>query len=96
MYEDLKAEAEKIAGTLKQVYQIDSELISESLEGFLPRIPEFNGYYPGSYELLNSSPKNKFVLIITGRDLFADNKSRDDDWVLGVVLKMLQLPRLQE
>jgi len=83
IYENLEKEAQEIDGELKKVYGFESSLFSESLEGMFSSIREFNGYrviFSKASELL----KGKAGLILTTRDIYIDNRSKNDDWVFGV------------
>ena len=80
----MQEESEETARALKEVYGLESKLIDGNLKGLLPAIPEFNGYAPLSWKLIETVGSfGDAVLILTPRDLYADNKSKEDDWVFG-------------
>ena len=85
LHENMQAEAEKVAAAVKDAYGIESKLVCEDLEQHLVPIPQFEGYHPLSRTLIQHAGElGKAVLILTGKDLFANEESKDDDWVFGV------------
>lgn len=84
LHEALQEEAQEVEKALKEVYGLKSKLINKNLEGLFPVIPEFNGYFPlGWHGIDFASSFGNAVLILTPRDLYGDNKSKEDDWVFG-------------
>ncbi|MBI2671291.1 hypothetical protein HYX18_04940 [Candidatus Woesearchaeota archaeon] len=85
VHENLPEEASKIKKVVKEVFNIESILINANLDRFFIPIQEFNGYWSHpsekGYELIVGL-KNT-VLIITPRDIYSDNKSKEDDFVFG-------------
>jgi len=96
LHENLQKEAERVASTFEEVYKIKSELLNESLEGIFKPIPEFEGFSESADKIwyVLKSILNKAVLVITDRDIYADNKSKEDDWVFGYCVGNLSLASL--
>ena len=84
LHENMQEEAENTANSIKEVYGLESELVDGNLDGLFPEIPEFSGYNPMSWDLIDfANHLGHAVLILTPRDLYADNKNQEDDWVFG-------------
>lgn len=98
LHENMQEEAENTANVLKQIYGLESKLMNENLDRLFKElvIPEFNGYSPGNWNIINyANSLGKAVLILTPRDLYADNKSKEDDWVFGSMWTPESLKREQ-
>ena len=90
IHENLLIEAFEIAQALKKVYGIDSEIIEKDFKGVFKPLPEFDGYLcdlRNFREKLNI-PNGKAVFAMTSRDLYAEDESKDDDWVFGSCLRI--------
>ncbi len=92
IHEQLPEEAKYVAKTVNIVYGLESVLGEEELGNLFIPIPEFNGFkqsYHEIYGYFKDILENEKILILTGRDLYADNKSQDDDWVFGYYYRNL-------
>lgn len=85
VHEKLPEEAAKIAEALKEVYGIDSKVLEKDLEVVLIPIPKFDGYewQPHNFRRKLDILNGKAILAVTSRDLYAEDESKDDDWVFG-------------
>lgn len=88
VHETMPEEASAVAQAVKEAYGIESTLRCIDLEGVFRPILGFNGYWSSSPELSLALLKGniesgKAVLVLTPRDLYFGNNSRDDDWVFG-------------
>jgi len=85
VHENLTEESEEIARVFREVYGFDSVLHNRDLtSAFLP-IPQFNGFWCSEnelYEHLNEFDRKKF-LVVTPRDVYAGDESKEDDWIFG-------------
>lgn len=98
LHENMQEEAQETASALKQAYGLESKLVNENLDKLFDgiAIPEFNGYHPLSWGIIDyAASLGKAVLILTPRDLYADNKSKEDDWVFGSMCTSKDLERDQ-
>ena len=83
VHENLPVEAIAASKVIKDVYGLESLLFDIDLEDeFLP-IPEFEGYWASTFTNLREKFGDKAMLVITPRDLYANNTSRNDDWGFG-------------
>ena len=85
VHENLPAEAAKIAEALKDTYGIDNEIIEKDIGVVLKSITKFEGYEWSAYKFRETLdlPKERAILAVTSRDLYADDQSKEDDWVFG-------------
>lgn len=86
LHENLGYEASKIAEAIKKVYGINSEIKDVNLDGVFKPIPEFDGYWHSSKNITDTTDDNfkgKAILLITDRNLYFGNKSKEDDWIFG-------------
>lgn|SRR3989338_3093902 len=85
VHEGMPEEASKIGDALKIAYGFDSVAISRDIQSAFISLPEFCGFWGSSSELESElreyAPKK--VLVLTARDIYFDNVSKSDDWVLG-------------
>lgn len=93
VHENLPEEAAKIAEALKEVYGINSEVLEKDFEGVFKPIPEFDGYLCSlrNFRKILSIPNGKAILAVTPRDLYAEDESKDDDWVFGSCLPIANI-----
>jgi predicted Zn-dependent protease len=85
IHESLPEEASQIAKSLKEILGLESELMEADLgEAFVP-IPGFDGYWSSALELVEflNLAEGKVALVLTPRDIYSNNKSKDDDWGFG-------------
>lgn len=84
VHEKLLEEALQIADVLNEVFELENELLETDLESVFKPISEFTGYWPSSEELARAlNPDKKASLVLTQRDIYAGNQSKEDDWVFG-------------
>src|SRR3989344_5261476 len=83
-HESMPEEAEEISFQLGKVYGFKNEIVQKDLSSLFPSIPEFGGFRIADelYLSFNDLTKRK-TLVLTPRDLFAANKSKEDDWIFG-------------
>jgi hypothetical protein len=83
VHEDLTKEAERIAQRFRRIYGFDSKLINRDLTPAFVGI--FNGFWDSSEQLkkLLREYANKKILVITPKDIYANNVSQKDDWLFG-------------
>ena len=85
LHENLQREAEKVAAALKKVYGFPVELESRNMDNWFIPLPKFNGFFYQLTEAIETpllqSPKN--IQIITSKDIFAQDKIKEDDWIFG-------------
>ncbi len=93
VHEGLAKEAERVAQRVREVYGFDSNLADRDLSPAFARIPEFDGFWSSDYQLKNFlvDYDSKKVLVITPRDIYANNVSQNDDWIFGYCSENLKL-----
>ncbi|MBM3247309.1 hypothetical protein FJZ17_02095 [Candidatus Pacearchaeota archaeon] len=84
LHENLQLEAQRIRERFLGLFGFESELIQADLTpGFKP-IPQFNGFYISERELARLSGSNKGrVIVLTSKDLYLDDKNKEEDWIFG-------------
>ena len=84
IHENMQKEAEHIAETLRDVYGFESKLSNKNLKKVFQPLPEFNGYWESFSSFLDYLKNEKrSVFVLTPRDMFFDNVSKEDDWAFG-------------
>ncbi len=92
VHENMPGEASIIAGALRDAYGIGSDIEHVNLEGVFTPIPEFGGYLASGVQVTLALQKfksergkgvGKATLVLTPRDLYSGNDSREDDWIFG-------------
>jgi len=92
VHENMPEEASAIAQAVKNAFGIESTIEGIDLEGVFTPIPEFNGYQNSSTGLALAIRKfktdtgkgmEKAVFVLTPRDLYAGEVSKEDDWIFG-------------
>lgn len=85
LHENMPEEAEAISAALREVYGFDNRLINEDLTPVFMKIPAFGGFYyqPRNIADIPKQFGNKKVMILTGKDIYANVRSKDDDWIFG-------------
>lgn len=93
IHEGLAKEAERIAQRFREVYGFDNKLVGMDLTQAFVQIPEFNGFWGSYYQLKKFLEEyaGKKVLILTPRDIYANNVSQNDDWLFGYCSENLTL-----
>ena len=77
----------------REVYGFDSELVDRDLMQAFAAIPEFDGFWSSSSQLnqfLSEYGGNK-VLVLTPKDIYANNVSQNDDWIFGYCARNITL-----
>lgn len=91
-HENMPEEAPVVAQAVQDAFGIDSTIEGIDLSHAFKPITEFNGYWGSSTEVALALRQfrtdtgkgiGKAVLILTPRDLYFGNDSKDDDWVFG-------------
>lgn len=84
LHERMQSEATHLKGLIEEVFAIPVRVLEESLERFFVPLPEFEGYscVPKMALLAEEFPDTA-VFLLTPRDLYLDDKSKDDDWVFA-------------
>lgn len=89
LHENMPLEAEKAAESLKEAYGAESRIVEADLSSCFPPLPEFEGFY-GDFnskeynKLLDEyAQNNEQLLLLTDRDMYFRNRSKDDDWIFG-------------
>ncbi|MEK6943595.1 MAG: hypothetical protein AABX00_06025 [Nanoarchaeota archaeon] len=83
IHENLQREAQAASQALQSAYGLENQLVDVSLEGEFPPLPEFEGYWVSQLTNLRGLFGDKPLLVITPRDLYQLDASKDDDWILG-------------
>src|SRR3989344_6138155 len=85
IHENLPEEARALGIALRELYEIPSHIESCSLDGAFVPHSSGRGFFTSSPLLSETlgTVLQKPVLVITPRDLYAGDKSPDDDWVFG-------------
>lgn len=86
LHEGLYLEASHIAKTLEKALSIRSSLREDDLTSLFEPIPEFNGFWHSCNRISQhfyESTKRKKVLVLTSKDIYFSNKSKDDDYCFG-------------
>ena len=93
LHENLQKEAENIAARFNSRYGFNSEIINRDLtSAFLP-IPEFNGFWESTSNLKQFLGEygDKKVFVLTPKDIYYTNTSKDDDWIFAVCADNINL-----
>lgn len=94
LHENLTREAEDVAEKINEVFGIQSSLASQDLGSVFDKIDQFDGYLNYSkklHKLIDFYGDGNKVLVLTDRDIYINNKSRDDDWIFGYYYKNIIL-----
>lgn len=85
LHERMHSEATHLGGLIEEVFAIPVRLIEDDLERLFVPLPKFAGCRcePNSTLLTREFPDTA-VFLLTPRDLYLGEKSKDDEWVLGV------------
>ncbi len=94
LHENLDSEAESIANSFKDVFNLDSRVIRRDLTNSFVPIDNFESGFLYSPIPLRESLKEfaeKKVFILTPRDIYANKVSQEDDWIFGFCWENLTL-----
>ncbi|MBI2666664.1 hypothetical protein HYX13_03575 [Candidatus Woesearchaeota archaeon] len=86
LHEHLPQEAEHIAEIVRQIYNIPIRLDDQILRNFFPALLKFQGHLtsqPWKEDTLSEIFSGEKILILTPRDLYCNDHSKDDDWIFG-------------
>lgn len=77
-------EAERLKQVIEHVFAIPVLVLSDNLDRFFVPLPKVEGYFylPKKQPLLEEFPQTA-VLLLTSRDLYGGDQSKDDEWVFG-------------
>lgn len=82
VHENLQKEASIVAGTIKQVYGLESKIVNKSLGEDFSKIQNLDGYWASNLNNLLEFLNGKAALVVTSRDLYM-GPDKNDDWVFG-------------
>lgn len=83
IHQNLPEEANYAALEIKRAYDLPLTLEAHTLEHIFRPVPAFKGVsYQCNFQKLWHRDLERMI-ILTSHDLFADNKSQEDDWIFG-------------
>lgn len=95
IHESLPEEAAIIAKAFKQVFGLKSKLVEYNIEEAFEFIPEFDGYLfytkPLPEKLYSRFRADQKAMLLTPRDIYANSKSKEDDWAFGAQARNLTM-----
>jgi predicted Zn-dependent protease len=94
LHENLRDEAFHTAKAVHRCYNIPLKIMNADLSEIFKPIPQFNGYLESVdslYDMLTVNFPNDAVMVLTGRDLYTGDKSRDDEWIFGYSIGDFQI-----
>ncbi|MEK6892610.1 MAG: hypothetical protein AABX07_00220 [Nanoarchaeota archaeon] len=85
LHENLEEATLAISTAAEKVYGIKSKIEVKNFDGVFLSLPEFDGFYESNLQLANNlgDLMKKTVMIITPRDIYWNNTSKNDDWAFG-------------
>lgn len=85
VHEGLAKESEIVADRLKKLYGLDCRLFEKDLTSAFVKIPKFNGFRTSSQSVgqFLKDFAGERILVVTDKDIYSDDESQDDDWMLG-------------
>jgi hypothetical protein len=75
-------EAYYVSSVLREVFGFQNSIEEANLRDAFEPIPEFGGFYDSS-KLLARKLGPEPTLVLTPRDIYANDENQDDDWVFG-------------
>jgi hypothetical protein len=84
LHEEMPEEAAHLKDLVEHVFGIPVLVRSDNLDRFFVPLPKVQGYFylPRRQLLLQHFPATA-VLVLTPRDLYGGDRSKDDEWVFG-------------
>jgi hypothetical protein len=84
LHDKMPEEAAHLKDVIEHVFGIPVVVLSDNLDRFFVPLPRVEGYFylPNKQVLLQEFPKTA-VLLLTPRDLYGGDQSKDDQWVFG-------------
>ena len=83
IHEALDSEANHIAKIVEEVLSVDCALQSEDLSHLFERLERFNAFWHSCdriSEHLYSQTRGKKIIVLTSRDIYFNDESREDNW----------------
>lgn len=80
----MKDEAAHLKGLIEEVFAIPVRSLEDDLDRFFDPLPKFEGYWyiPKTYLLKQEFPDTA-VFLLTRRDIYYGETSKDDEWAFG-------------
>ena len=84
LHQRMNEDAEHVKTVIEDLFDIPVSLVEDNLDQLFTPIPQFQGYYyvPNT-DLLSQRVGATITVILTPRDIYGGDKSKDDEWAFA-------------
>jgi predicted Zn-dependent protease len=84
LHERMNEDAEHVKTVIEDLFEIPVSLVEDNLDQLFTPIPQFQGYYyVPKTDLLSQRVGATITVILTPRDIYGGDKSKDDEWAFA-------------